>query len=110
MTISTRRFSTRPAALALEVSGREFPNPRAVTALAGKPHDAARIAGYSGYLWRQSKATRQPNEARAYERMLALLREKLTADELESLFAEGSMLTEDEACGLALDDYAEARR
>ena len=49
-------------------------------------------------------AERQPNEARARERLHALLREKLAADELERLLAEGANMSEDDACRLALED------
>ena len=72
-------------------------------ALAGKPADAARIAGYADSRYTAEKSPRQPNEARARERLQALLREKLDADKLERLLAEGAELSEDKACGVALD-------
>ena len=73
-------------------------------ALAGKPRSAARIAGYSDHAWAASEATRQSNEARARERLRALLHETLSADEIEHLLANGAKMIEDEACRLALDD------
>ena len=73
-------------------------------ALAGRLADAARLAGYADSAWRLKKATRQPNEARARERLHAMLREKLDAPELDRLLAEGAELSEDEACRLALED------
>jgi len=73
-------------------------------ALAGKLSNAARLAGYSQYTWAANEAKRQPIEARAHERLCALLREKLDRGELERLVAEGAKLSEDEACRLALED------
>jgi hypothetical protein len=49
------------------------------------------------------ETSRQPNEARARDRLEALLREKLTPEELERLLAEGAKMSEDEACRLALE-------
>ena len=73
-------------------------------ALAGKPADAARIAGYADSRYTAEKSTRQPNEARARERLQALLREKLDAEKLERLLAEGAKLSEDEACRVSLEE------
>jgi tetratricopeptide (TPR) repeat protein len=73
-------------------------------ALAGKLANAARVAGFADATYVAKKSLRQPNEARARDRLEALLREKLAPDELERLFAEGTALTEDEACRLALED------
>ena len=72
-------------------------------ALAGKLSDAARLAGYSDCTWSAKEATRQPNEARARERLHALLRKNFRADELEGLLAEGATLSEDDAVRLALE-------
>ena len=47
---------------------------------------------------------RQSNEARARTRLLALLTEKLAAGELERLLAEGTKMSQDKACRLALED------
>ncbi|HZI83494.1 MAG TPA: hypothetical protein VFF44_06240, partial [Casimicrobiaceae bacterium] len=74
------------------------------TALAGRLRDAARIAGYADAAWAAKKATRQPNEGRARDRLHAVLREKLLPDELDRLLAEGARLSEDDACRLALED------
>jgi non-specific serine/threonine protein kinase len=73
-------------------------------ALAGKVASAARLAGYSQHTWTANEATRQPIEARAHERLCAILREKLDPGELERLLAEGATLGDDEACRLALED------
>jgi tetratricopeptide (TPR) repeat protein len=73
-------------------------------ALAGKLANAARLAGYSRYTWSANEATRQPIEARAHDRLCALLRDKLDPGELERLLAEGAKLSEDEACRLALEE------
>jgi predicted ATPase/DNA-binding winged helix-turn-helix (wHTH) protein len=74
------------------------------TALAHKFANAARLAGYADSAVVEKQSPRQPNEARAHARLQALLREKLAADELERLLAEGATMTEDEACRLALED------
>ena len=73
-------------------------------ALAGKPVNAARIAGYADSKYTAEESTRQPNEARARERLQALLHEKLDPDELQRLLAEGAKLSEDEACRVALEE------
>jgi hypothetical protein len=72
-------------------------------ALADKPANAAHIAGYADSIHTAKNATRQPNEARARDR-LHLLHEKLEPDELERLLAEGAKMTEDQVCRLALED------
>ena len=72
--------------------------------LAGQIARAARLAGFADCAWATREATRQPNEARARERLHALLRDKLPPDELTQLFGEGAKLSEDEACRLALAD------
>ena len=58
-------------------------------ALAGKPANAARIAGYADSIYTAEEATRQPNEARARERLQALLHEKLDTDELRAPACRG---------------------
>jgi len=47
---------------------------------------------------------RDPNDARAQASLHALLREKLPADERETLLAEGAVLSEDDACRLAIEE------
>jgi hypothetical protein len=59
-------------------------------ALAGKFADAARIAGFSDSAFASRKAPRQPNEARSRDRLQGVLEEKLSADELAKLSAEGA--------------------
>jgi tetratricopeptide (TPR) repeat protein len=73
-------------------------------ALAGKATDAARLAGYLDAIRAARQASRQPNEARARDRLAVLLREKLPAGELDRLLAEGATLSEGEACRLALEE------
>jgi tetratricopeptide (TPR) repeat protein len=73
-------------------------------ALAGKLEDAARIAGYADSRYTAQNETREPNEARACERLQALLRDKLDAEKIERLLAEGAKLSEDEACRLSLEE------
>ena len=72
-------------------------------ALAGKLANAARIAGYADAERAKKGATREPNEARARERLWVLLGEKLDADQLERLLAEGAKLSEDRVGRLALE-------
>ena len=73
------------------------------TALAGKLADAARLAGYSEHMLAAKQATHHPLDARARDRLLALLREKLGAGELERLLADGAKMGESEAHGLVLE-------
>ena len=73
------------------------------TALAGKVTNAARLAGYADSAHAARQATRQANEARARNRLQLLLREKLSADELERLLADGAKISEEEACRVALE-------
>jgi predicted ATPase len=72
-------------------------------AAAGMTENAARIAGFVDSANAANETTRQPNEARARDRLQKLLRENLTPDAIEHLFAEGASMTEDEACRLALE-------
>jgi non-specific serine/threonine protein kinase len=74
------------------------------SALAGNTRSSARLAGYADALVTAKQAPREPNEARAYSRVQALLREQLDVAELERLLAEGARMTELEACRLALED------
>jgi tetratricopeptide (TPR) repeat protein len=73
-------------------------------ALSGKLANAARVAGFVDAAHAAKEASRQPNEARARDRLQALLRDKISPDELERLLAEGMKMSEDEACRLALED------
>ena len=73
-------------------------------ALAGKVANAARLAGFADSAFAAKESSRQPNEARARDRLQVLLGEKLASDELERLLAEGAKMSEDEACRLALEE------
>lgn len=73
-------------------------------ALAGNMANAARVAGYADSIRAAKDSTREPNEARARNRLQAVLQEKLAPKELERLLAEGATMTEDEAYRLALED------
>ena len=72
--------------------------------LAGKVASAARVTGYADAIYAAKEASRQPNEARARNRLLALLREKLSPDDIERLLADGATMSKDEACRLALEE------
>ena len=71
--------------------------------LAGKLANAALLTGYADSAFTANESSRQPNEARAHERIQALLRDKLDHDELTRLLAEGAKMSEDEACRMALE-------
>ena len=73
-------------------------------ALAGKDNNAALLAGFAAAAHTAKKMFRQPNEARAHEKLHALLRAKLSACELTRLLAEGAKLSEEEAWRLALEE------
>ena len=71
--------------------------------LAGMAVNATLLTGFADASHATKKRFRQPNEARARERLHALLCDKLPSDELERLLAEGEKLSEEEACRLALE-------
>jgi predicted ATPase len=73
-------------------------------ALTGKNNCAALLAGFADAAHTAKKMFRQPNEARAHEKLHALLRAKLSGCELTRLLAEGAKLSEEEACRLALEE------
>ena len=74
-------------------------------ALTGRHADAARLAGYTDAAYRaQGVETRPQNEARARARSHLLLQQKFTSAEIERLLAEGALLTENDACRIALED------
>jgi tetratricopeptide (TPR) repeat protein len=72
--------------------------------LAKKVAHAARLAGYVDAIRTVRLAARQPNEARARNRLQAVLNEQLDHLELERLLAEGAKMSEDEVCRLALEE------
>ncbi len=74
-----------------------------LAARAGKTVNAARIAGYADSARATKGVARQPNEARARDRIQTLLAETLDPDGLLRLLAEGAAMSEDEAVRLALD-------
>ncbi|HET7032165.1 MAG TPA: tetratricopeptide repeat protein, partial [Casimicrobiaceae bacterium] len=73
-------------------------------ALVGKLENAARIAGHVDATHRAKPSLRQPNEARAYARLMELLRARLDEDRITRLLAEGAEIGGDEACRLALEN------
>jgi hypothetical protein len=73
-------------------------------AAAGKFRNAAQIAGYADAANAANETSRQPNEARARDRLQKILSGKLTHQELERLFVEGAKLSEDEVCRIALEE------
>jgi tetratricopeptide (TPR) repeat protein len=65
---------------------------------------AALLAGYADFAHAANGGTRSFVTTRARDRLRSLLLDKLPADELDRLLAEGAKLNEDDACRLALDD------
>jgi hypothetical protein len=73
------------------------------TVLASRVADGARLAGYAEHIWALKEGKRPPIVVRAREMLLALLHEKLAADELERLLAEGAKMSENEVWRVALE-------
>ena len=73
-------------------------------ALAGKLTNAARLAGFADSANATKKTSRQPNEARARNKLHKLLCEKFAAEELTRLLAEGATMSEEDACRRALEE------
>jgi tetratricopeptide (TPR) repeat protein len=74
-----------------------------LAAMAGNIGGAARAIGYTDATYKTSAAARPPHVAQSRLRTEALLRDKLAAELLERLFAEGARMTEDEACRALLE-------
>jgi predicted ATPase/DNA-binding winged helix-turn-helix (wHTH) protein len=72
----------------------------------GRPADAARALGRSRAVLGASGDAREINEQRAHDDALAGLREAFIPDELERLFAEGAVLSDEEAARTAADGCA----
>ena len=72
-------------------------------ACAGKPRDAARLAGYADFVHAEKASTRGRQTMRIRDRLFDLLHANLPPDALDRLLAEGAKLSEDEACRLALE-------
>jgi len=71
-------------------------------ALAGKTHDAARVAGYADAEVGKLDRSRDPVGIRAMERIDKLLRRTLRAGQLNELKKEGALLKEEQVLALAL--------
>ncbi len=74
------------------------------TALAGKLANAARLSAYADSSHAANETSRQPNEARARDRLRTLLRERFSSHELDILLVKGATMTQDEAVHLALEE------
>ncbi|TMH59895.1 MAG: tetratricopeptide repeat protein, partial [Betaproteobacteria bacterium] len=72
-------------------------------ALAGQLANAARVAGFTDTAHAAKECTRQPNEARARERLQKLLTCHFDAMTLDQYLAEGGRMSEAEACRMALE-------
>jgi predicted ATPase/DNA-binding winged helix-turn-helix (wHTH) protein len=73
-----------------------------LAALADRTIAAAQLAGYADASRAAKAASRQANEARARDRLQALLTKRLSADDLARYIAEGANLDEDGAGAIAL--------
>jgi len=68
----------------------------------GSAEPAARVCGWIDNYFEQRQLKRQPNEYRSNQSALALLRDKLSSDELGRLCAEGARMSEQQVCQLAV--------
>ena len=68
----------------------------------GSAEDAARVFGWINEVYAQKDRPRQPTEHRANQNTLALLRERLSPDQLARLCADGARMSEKEACRLSV--------
>jgi predicted ATPase/DNA-binding winged helix-turn-helix (wHTH) protein len=75
-----------------------------IAARRGKLDVAARLEGFAERGHLTTQALRQPNELRAHQRVMDLLRASLDAARLASLMEEGARLDPEAACRLALQD------
>lgn len=71
-------------------------------ALVGRWADAARLAGYVDAVFAAKGVVHQANEARARARLDHILADRLDANERALLMGEGAMMSEEDACRLAL--------
>jgi len=72
-------------------------------ALVGRHEAAARLIGHCASSMAAAKRASESNERRLRERTLELLRLKLESGALDRLMREGSLLSDEEACRLALE-------
>lgn len=68
----------------------------------GKMQEAAWLSGWSDAAFARRATLRQPNEKRAYDTTLALLRQVYPESQLQQLRQQGENLSDDELCRLAL--------
>ena len=71
-------------------------------ALSGNIEDAARVVGHADAIRTTRKTLREPEDARARDRLDVLLRERLDPGALERLLVEGAKLAGEDACRLAV--------
>lgn len=74
----------------------------AVAATCGDPERAARLLGYTDAAYARLENSREPTEAREYERAMAALNQRLPADTVLAHVRAGSLLTAEQAKGEAL--------
>jgi predicted ATPase/class 3 adenylate cyclase len=72
-------------------------------ALRGAVDDAARLIGYVNLEFKELGNEREVAEKWGYEKLMAVLRERLSEDEIEKLAAEGAACSEDQALEEALN-------
>ena len=71
-------------------------------ALLGEPGPAARLLGFSDAYYRKGGTHREPTEQSGYDRLMGLLGQSFTLDEIARLMAEGESLDERSAIDEAL--------
>jgi predicted ATPase/DNA-binding CsgD family transcriptional regulator/tetratricopeptide (TPR) repeat protein len=71
-------------------------------ALCGQLHNAARLIGYVNAQYTELGSEREYTEKWSYEKLVATLRERLSAAEIDKLAAEGAAWSEDQAVEEAL--------
>ena len=67
------------------------------TALEGACERASRLAGYVNAFYQNVSFVRGPTQQRTWERLMAVLNEKLGSVDAEQLMAEGAVWSEDQA-------------
>jgi hypothetical protein len=84
------------------LSAAAFQRLATVAALSGDPHCGARLRGFVDAWYRSGGSEREPMEVRMDEILMTALRGQLTDAEIETLAADGSQMSEDQAVAEAL--------
>jgi hypothetical protein len=71
-------------------------------ALRGEVNDAAQLIGYANVQLKELGSEREATEAWGYEKLMAVLRDRLSDAEIEKLATEGATWSEDRVAEQAL--------